>query len=278
MKVTVVGKNSYVGTNVRDFLVKKGIDVNMVSARDGIKNIDFSGIDTVIHCAAIVHKKEQKKDAKLKYMSVNKILAEETAKKAKSQGVSQFIFLSSMALYENTGHAIHKNTKACPSRSMYALSKKMAEDALLENIADDNFIVTILRPPMIYGKNCPGNYNRLSAIVKKCSVFPKINNKKSILYIENLSFFIYHLIKNKSGGIFHPMDKEYVSTSYMAEIIARASRKNLKLSAFLGFLVKYSQWINVLKKAFGSLYYADDCADKIDYISFEEAIEKTENN
>ncbi len=278
MKVIIVGKTSYVGTNVRDFLVKKGFDVNMVSARNGIKNIDFSGVDVVIHCAAIVHKKERKKEDKLKYMSVNKTLADETAKKAKSQGVSQFIFLSSMSLYGNTCQTIHKNTKTSPGNSMYALSKKMAEDILLENASDDNFIVTILRPPMIYGKNCPGNYRRLSAFIKKYPFFPKINNKKSLLYIENLSFFIYQLIENKSGGIFRPMDKEYVSTSYMAEVIAKASGKKIKLSALLGFMIKHTQWINIVKKAFGSLYYDDDCADKIDYITFEEAIEKTENN
>jgi len=272
MKAIVTGKTSYIGTNVKSFFEGKGHICGAVSLRDGIKNVDFSEIDVVIHCAAAVHKKGGRSAED--FERINVTLTVETAEKAKASGVKQFIFLSSMSVYGDKASRISRNTSPDPV-TPYGRSKLTAENELFK-LADDNFTVTVLRPPMVYGKGCPGNYAKLRKIVVKSPVFPKAFNKKSLLYIKNLCFFIFYLAENKKGGVFLPMDDRYVSTDFLAENIAGALGKKIKFSKCFGFLVRIFKNVGIVKKAFGSLYYDESCADKIDYITFKEAIAETE--
>ena len=96
MKVLITGENSYVGKNIGNFLLYKNMEVKYVSVRNGISEDEFTGVDTVVHCAAIVHKKEAK-FATL-YDKVNYELTVDIAEKAKKKGVKQFVFMSTMAV------------------------------------------------------------------------------------------------------------------------------------------------------------------------------------
>lgn len=60
MKVLITGKNSYVGKNIGNFLLYKNMEVKYVSVRNCISEDEFTDVDVVVHCAAIVHKKEAK--------------------------------------------------------------------------------------------------------------------------------------------------------------------------------------------------------------------------
>jgi len=272
MNVIVTGKTSYLGTNLCAFLSFRGIEAHTVSVRNGIQEINFSGTDVVVHCAALVHKNEKKfRDS---FKRVNFELAVSVAEKAKREGVGQFVFFSSMSVYGSGVSAVSADTKPEPE-TLYGVTKLMAENEILM-LADSSFVVTIVRPPMVYGRNCPGNYKRLSKLVKTFPFFPFSDNKKSVIYVDNLSFFVFDTIKNKKGGVFMPTDNKAVSTSYMAEIIARAVGKKIFISRFLGKIVVLVSGIPVIKKAFGNLYYNDDCAEKIDYVKFEDAVFETE--
>lgn len=268
MKIAITGKNSYIGNNICKFLNSREHIAHTISVRNDIDNIDFKDIDAIIHCAAIVHKKEY--EFKEQYEKVNYNLTVDLAKKAKKMGVKQFVFLSTMAVYVNNVEKISKNTPLKPV-TLYGKTKLMAETEL-NKFADDNFTVTIIRPPMVYGKNCPGNYAKLSNLAKKLPVFPKVNNKKSMVYVVNLAFLITSLIENNIGGTFMPMDNKYTSTSYMVKTI----NKKIRLSKLLGITINIFKNISIIKKAFGTLYYDESCATKINYIDFEKAIEYTE--
>ncbi len=277
MKIIVTGKNSYIGTNVKKFFESKGHLCKTVSLRNGLDGIDFTGYDAVVHCVAAVHKKE--KAHKDLYKKINTILAVDTAKKAKCAGVKHFIFLSSMSVYGDKISKISKDTKPNPV-SLYGKSKLDAEKKIF-NLADENFIVTVLRPPMVYGKNCPGNYVKLRKIVKTFPLFPKSGNKKSIIYVKNLAVFIYSLAigkdDEKKSGIFLPMDSDYVSTDFIAETIAKSLNKKLIISKFMGTVIKIFKNVKILKKAFGDLYYDESCATKINFIKFTDAVFEIEN-
>jgi NAD-dependent epimerase/dehydratase len=268
MNILITGKNSYIGNNICKFLLSKGHNAKTVSIRNGIDNIDLTNIDTIIHCAAIVHKKE--KEYANDYDKINHKLTIKLAEKAKSKGVKHFIFMSTMSVYGNKAEIININTPLSPV-TLYGKTKLMAEYDL-QKLNDNTFTITIIRPPMIYGKGCPGNYKKLSALAKKTHIFPDTDNLKSMLYVVNLSFFVTNLTENKIGGIYMPMDNKYVSTGYMAKNI----NNKIKLSKFLGKIISIIK-INMIKKAFGTLYYDESCATKINYIEFEKAIEYTEN-
>ncbi len=268
MKIIITGKTGYISNNLSRFLNSRGYNAETISVRNSINYVDFKNTDVVIHCAAIVHKNES--DYKDRYENINHRLTVDIAKKAKSQNVKHFIFMSTMSVYGNNVTEITKNTPLSPV-TLYGKTKLMAETDL-QKLSDENFNVTIIRPPMVYGKDCPGNYKKLSRLAKNLPVFPYTNNKKSLIYIDNLSYIVENIIINKTKGIILPMDNKYVSTSD----IAKAVNKNIRLSKAMGALLKIFNNVDIVKKAFGTLYYSEDCVTKADYIEFEKAIELTE--
>lgn len=273
MKVLITGKNSYVGKNIGNFLLYKNMEVKYISVRNGINENEFIDVDIVVHCAAIVHKKEAK-FATL-YDKVNYELTMDIAKKAKKNGVKQFVFMSTMAVYGKSEGKINNNTPLQP-KTLYGESKLKAEEAL-KKMADKNFKISIIRPPMVYGKNCPGNYRKLRLLALKVPIFPLVENERSFIYVENLAYFVWSVIAENRGGIFMPMDSHRESTDTMAKYICYANNKEIKFSPFLGKIVKKIPLIS-LKKAFGSLYYEDDIAEIVSFTGFQEAVEYTEKN
>lgn len=271
MKVLITGKNSYVGKNIGNFLLYKNMEVKYVSVRNGISEDEFTDVDVVVHCAAIVHKKEAK--FAILYDKVNYELTVDIAEKAKKKGVKQFIFMSTMAVYGKSEGEINGNTPLQP-KTLYGESKLKAEKAL-EKIADENFKVSIIRPPMVYGRSCPGNYKKLRMLALKLPVFPLVENKRSFIYVENLAYFVWNTISEGKEGIFMPMDSKTESTDTMSKYICSVNNKEIKFSPFLGKMVKKFP-LNSLKKAFGSLYYGNDIAEVVSFTGFQEAINYTE--
>ena len=273
MKVLITGKNSYVGKNIGNFFLYKNMEVKYVSVRNGISEDEFTDVDVVVHCAAIVHKKEAK--FAILYDKVNYELTVDIAEKAKKKGVKQFIFMSTMAVYGKSEGEINGNTPLQP-KTLYGESKLKAEKAL-EKIADENFKVSIIRPPMVYGRSCPGNYKKLRMLALKLPVFPLVENKRSFIYVENLAYFVWNTISEGKEGIFMPMDSNTESTDTMSKYICSVNNKEIKFSPFLGKMVKKIP-LNSLKKAFGSLYYGNDIAEVVSFTGFQEAINYTEKN
>src|SRR5690554_838745 len=186
-KVLITGANSYIGTNVEQWLLKEPdkYHVETLDMKDpNWINFDFSKFDVVFHVAGIAHIKETKKNREL-YYKINRDLAFETAKKAKESRVKQFIYMSSMSIFGKLTGKICKETLPKPN-TYYGKSKYQAE-ILLKDIESDRFIITVIRPPMVYGENSPGNYNKLRILSKYTRIVPKINNKRSVISIEELN-------------------------------------------------------------------------------------------
>lgn len=251
--ILITGADSYIGTSfekwVRKYPNKYKVD-SIDMKNDNWRDKDFSAYDVIFHVAGIAHIKETKKNKDL-YYKVNKDLAYETAKKAKLDGVKQFIFLSSMSVYGIENGVINKDTPLKP-KSAYGKSKMQAEE-LIGNLKDNFFKIAVLRPPMIYGKGCKGNYPRLVKLALKTPVFPKLDNKRSMIYIDNLSQFIKHLIDDSSEGVFFPQNKEYVNTSEMVSLIAQAYGKKIMLTKLMKPLLLIN--LSIFNKVFKDLVY-----------------------
>lgn len=277
-KILITGKNSYVGTSLRQWLgnYPDGYSIESISLRnDSWKEKDFSEYDVVLHVAGIAHIKETKENAHL-YYKVNRDLAYEVAQKAKVGSVKQFIFLSSMSVYGIETGVIDKDSPLNP-RSNYGKSKLQAEE-LISAIEDDTFKVAILRPPMIYGKGCKGNYTRLTNLAIKIPIFPDVDNKRSMIYIDNLSEFVRLLIDDSKSGLFHPQNNEYVCTSEMVEMIAELHGTSIKMTKLFNVFLKLIS-INTVKKVFGDLVYdkkMDDYKNRYIVCDFETSIRLTE--
>lgn len=163
-----------------------------------------------------------------------------------------------MSVYGLEQGVIDEHTPLNPT-SNYGKSKLQAEE-LIGKIASTTFKIATLRPPMIYGKGCKGNYQRLRKLALKTPVFPDVDNKRSMIYIDNLSEFLKILIDDSIGGLFCPQNKEYVRTSEMVKEIANVHEHKIKTTAFLNPLLRLFN-VSVVNKVFGDLVYDKKLAD-----------------
>ena len=272
-KILITGANSYIGTSVESYLngFAGQYDIDTVDMTDDSwKDKDFSVYDVVFHVAGIAHIKETAENADL-YYKVNRDLVVETAQKAKQDGVKHFVFLSSMSVYGIDKGSINKNTLPTPNNH-YGKSKLQAEQRI-QKLNDEKFKVAILRPPMVYGKGCKGNYQRLRKFALGFPFFPDLKNQRSMIYIGNLCEFVKRTIDKGASGVFCPQNSEYVCTSDMVKLIANNNGKRIKeISIFNPFIRVLP--LSVVNKVFGNLTY--ERFDIVDKYGFKESIELTE--
>jgi UDP-glucose 4-epimerase len=281
--ILITGKNSYIGTSLENWLMREPdkYKVEEVDLKDASwKEKDFSYYDVVFHVAGIAHVSA---DPNLKdlYYKVNKDLAIDAAIKAKTDGVKQFVFMSSIIVYGDSSsdkRIITKDTEPAPS-NFYGDSKLQAEKGL-KDLEDESFKVVILRPPMIYGEGSKGNYPKLAKAAVKLPFFPDIDNKRSMLHIDNLCEFIRLIIENGETGLFYPQNTEYVKTSDMVRLIAKVHGKDIALTKIFNPILKlFSSRVGIINKVFGNLVYDKDISEyKQNYRvrDLEESIKLTE--
>ena len=253
-KVLVFGQNSYIGKMFANYGSQQ-FTITTISARsEAWKALDFSAFDAVLFCAGIAHVAQKKAMGNL-YYRVNCQLAVEVAKAAKDAGVGQFVFLSSVAVY---GHVM-SNGCAIPqgatpkATDLYGGSKLAAETELMKL----GYNICILRPPMVYGPGCKGNFPKLVRLAKILPIFPQVANQRSMVYIDNLCKFICIAIEENKTGIHLPQNTEYVNTTALVQAIAKEHGKTMAttpiFNPLIGLLRKFMPPVD---KLFGSLCYS----------------------
>lgn len=276
-KILIVGKGSYIGTAFEEYVRSFEYDISVLDTLGNEKDsFDYSGYDSIFYVAGIVHRKKNEVPPAL-YYEVNRDLTLEIAKKAKASGVGQFIYLSSMSVYGKTMGAITKDTPATPGND-YGKSKLEAEKLLMEQ-SDESFRVCILRPPMVYGRGCKGNYNTLASFVKKMPVFPKYANKRSMIFVGNLCEFVKFAVESSLEGVYLPQNKETVCTSDMAAKILEVNGKKQRFTpVFNPFLKIFGKLkVEIVVKCFGDLWYeTPESPELVDKFPFDLSIELTE--
>lgn len=283
-RILITGANSYIGSSFKIWLnqFKDEYEIDTLDMKNKYwMEKDFSGYDSIIHLAAIVHTKKADKEL---YKKININLAFEVAKKAKLEKVKQFIFFSTMSVYGlNTGR-INEFTE-CKPTTPYGKSKYEAERKI-STLIDNEFSVVIVRPPIVYGANSKGNYKRLAQIAKKVIFFPNIKNERSMIHIDNLNNFLKLVIDENISGVLFPQNNDYVCTSEMVYLISKVNKKRIFLfrgfNSFIKILLPFS---SVLQKLFGNLTYDKNISklinkdgEVLDYVvqSFENSIMSSE--
>lgn len=272
-KVLITGAKSYIGESVRDYLLKEpeNYQVKIIDTMGWEPNVnDLTGFDVVFSVVGIAHIKETAENRHL-YFDVNRELVIKIAKAAKKAGVPQFILLSSMAVYGLEVGKITKETEPHPVTA-YGESKLQADEEI-KKIEDESFVFTCLRPPMVYGKGCKGNYQSLRKFSLKSPIFPDFKNQRSMIYIGNLCEFVKGCIDEGKGGLFFPQNAEYVNTSEMVRLIAEAHGKKIRLTKAFNWAIRIAP-MNVVKKVFGSLTY--ELVDMVDMVNLNDSIRLTE--
>src|SRR5690554_3449079 len=254
--ILITGKKSYVGTSVEKWL-QQYPDTYKIDTLDMLDpdwiNFDFSKYDVVFHVAGIAHSTPKKSQKDL-YYKVNTDLAVATAKLAKRAKVKQFIFMSSMIVYNKKEKRITKDTLPNPD-NFYGDSKLQAEIGL-QKLDSKDFKVVVLRPPMIYGPNSKGNFPKLMSFARKSFIFPNFKNKRSMLYIDNLANSIKYLIEEGAQGTYFPQNSDYMCTTEIVRETAKLLNKKVWFTRIFNPIIYLTRgWISVMNKMFSDSYY-----------------------
>lgn len=299
-KILITGAGSYIGEAFRSYAGEHydALKVDTVDMLDSAwREKDFSEYDIVYHLAGLAHADvgNVDDDIKAKYYAVNTDLAVEVCEKAKAEGVKKFVFMSSMIVYGDSapcGKSKIVDKHTVPEATNFYGDSKLQADVAVRSLADDNFKVIVLRPPMIYGRGSKGNYPTLAKLAKKLPLFPNINNERSMLHIDNLCEFLCQIMLIKevkeNAVVLIPQNAEWTKTSEMVKEIADVSGKKIVL---MGGIMKSVVSLGgrmpgkiggLVNKAFGNFVYAHDLSiyPGINYqtTKLKESIERTEGN
>ena len=247
-KIFITGARGFVGKNLCIELDKKGYRF-LPSSRDkrnerneylrDLIECDFdktfdltnslAGCHTVIHCAGRAHIMKRASRDSFMFDKVNHLATKHLAKQAILAGVTRFILISTagvMGKKTEPGFPFKVDDEPNP-QGEYAVSKIRGEEALISECQNTNMNYTIIRPPLIYGKDAPGNWKKLVNLLNHNFPLPLkgIKNKRSFIFIGNLIDLIIKCInsENALNKTFLVCDNEDMSTSTLIDKIIQAS-------------------------------------------------------
>jgi len=192
--------------------------------------------ETVIHLASRVHiMRDSADDPLAEFRRVNTEGTLNLARQAAEAGVRRFIFLSTIGV--NGSLTLHGKvfapTQPPSPHDPYSLSKYEAEIGLRSIARSTGMEVVIIRPPLVYGANAPGNFGKLTRLVVKSFPLPlgSINNLRSFVGIDNLVDFIVTSLEHPAAANETLMvsDGEDLSTPDLIRRMARAMNRPARL-------------------------------------------------
>lgn len=233
--MVVTGANGFIGRHLVAALATRGFEVRAVmrprSAIDvgpagnpyminDVADADWSpvlaGADAVVHLAAIAHRRNSGDQARVR--AVNVTAVSRLAAAAAESKVRRFVFISSVGvLGANSGDGAFTADSPPNPHDFYSLTKLEAE-RVAQRIADEHELeLSIVRPPLVYGPNAPGNFGRLVRLIggRWPLPFGAIHNKRSLVSVWNLCDFLMSCITSEgaAGAPLLVADDEAVSTS-----------------------------------------------------------------
>lgn len=191
-------------------------------------NLVDLGIDVVVHLAGLAHGGYSSE----KYKSVNTEGTLNLAISAANAGIKRFIFVSSIGVNGSNTYEKPFSFKSIPKPlNSYSLSKYNAEIGLKLISEQTGMEIVIVRPPLIYGANAPGNFDLLVNYINKIPVLPfgLLNNNRSFIFVNNLVDLLLTCARhpNAPGKTFLASDYDMVSTKKFTSLVAMGLNKKL---------------------------------------------------
>lgn len=282
MKILVTGSTGFIGSALIQRLIadplfepiaalRRGpveisVDYDSVVVGDLLPDTNYRdallGVEAVIHIAGRAHVINEMADNPLdEFLQVNTVGTLNLARQAVQAGVQYFIFISSIGVNGNQNtHPFTENDTTNPVED-YAVSKLEAEQGLQKIASASTMEVVIIRPPLVYGPNAPGNFSKLMHWIQVGIPLPlgAIHNKRSLVALDNLVSFIIHCIDHPKAAneVFLISDDEDISTTELLRLVAKALGKKPRLISvpvgLMEFAAKLVGKESVTNRLFGSL-------------------------
>jgi UDP-glucose 4-epimerase len=250
MNLLITGSSGFVGSYFINKYKEKYEIKSFSFLKDDFKSLDCSGVDVVFYLSALVHQMGGASAEEYERVNVTQTL--ELARKAKENGVRHFVFMSTVKVYGEETDSKYTENSTCNPEDEYGKSKLKAE-LKLQKLEDENFKVSIVRTPIVYGYGVKANIKSLINLVNKVPVLPfgKIENKRSMVYIGNLCHLVEVVIEQQKSGVFLASDDEPLSTSKLIELIA----KNLDKKVYLVKIPFFKTLLKIAKPSFHKRLY-----------------------
>lgn len=216
MNILITGATGFIGQALTHNLFKNSDHQLILSSREnfdsdirGVRkiitgsinaNTDWSkattNTDIVIHSAGIAHRKNITAE---QYDLTHVIATKNLAQQSIRAGVKQFIYLSSIGVHGRSSNAsFFSESSPFQPENDYTKSKHRTEQMLKALCDSSPMRLTIIRPPLVYAAHAPGNFQRLLYATHRGIPMPvgNIENRRSIIALENLAGFIAHCTDN----------------------------------------------------------------------------------
>ncbi|WP_080755745.1 NAD-dependent epimerase/dehydratase family protein [Aeromonas hydrophila] len=191
-------------------------------------------IDVVIHCAAQAHINKKAIDCQAEFNHINCDGTLKLARQAIADGAKRFVFISSIGVngsYNKQGP--FKSDDVAAPWDEYTQSKYAAELGLRQLAKETGLEVVIIRPPLVYGANAPGNFGKLTHAVRHGRWLPlgAIHNRRSFVALDNLVDLIVNCVTHPyaTNQTFLVSDDQDISTTQLLEMMSRAAGKSPRL-------------------------------------------------
>lgn len=194
----------------------------------------LSGIEHVVHAAAMVHVMRPSADDEKAFHEVNALGTETLARAAASAGIRRFILLSTVKVLgeESRNRPLRDDDPPRP-HDAYAKSKYEGEERAANAAAGVGMELVVLRPPLVYGPGVKGNFATLLRLCDSGLPLPlgAIRNRRSLIYVDNLVQAIITALahKNSLSGRFLISDGEPVSTPELIRALGSALERPVRL-------------------------------------------------
>lgn len=274
IKIAIIGSDSYIAGKFaascpadweKVFVSRISTGNNQEIIQENLFDLKkdiFKNCNVAINFTAIVHQPKLK-DAQL-YQKVNTELAVSLAQKAKEAGVKHFIQMSTIAVYGNV-REINIDSEEQPEND-YGKSKLNADRKIL-GLQDENFHVSIIRPPMVYGAGAPGNMQKLVRFALKGYPLPfkGVDNLRDFIHVQNLAIALKAVIENKIFGIVIPTDKNPVSTVQILQYTKKHAKVKVRIIKVPKFILSIIRKVapSVFEKVYGTLQVQCSLSEKI---------------
>ena len=243
MRILVTGATGFIGTRLCERLVRQGHEVRGVSrgGNGSVAGVDYQAkdfsdaasiaeslqdIDCVVHLAGRAHVLNKREDSPALYRAVNCDATLQLARLAMGAGVKRLVFISSIGVNGNQSGPVRFTEDSVPAPAAdYARSKLEAEEGLKSLLNHSEMEWVIIRPPLVYGADAPGNFRTLLNVVDKGipSPFICVRNARSIISVDNLALLITQAVEHPAaaGQLFLASDDADVSTHQMLGALAQ---------------------------------------------------------
>jgi nucleoside-diphosphate-sugar epimerase len=233
VKILLTGSSGFLGQVLTQFLAKENTVETLGRNPSNDIQVDLSkafeliaSFDCVIHAAGKAHLVPRSEEEKQTFWEVNVIGTRNLLKALEGHPPLRFVYISSVAVYgKPAGRLLNEQTPLLPM-DPYGQSKIQAEAEIIQWCHRYDVICTILRLPLIYGENPPGNLRALMQGIKNGYYFNIAGGKarKSMVRAADIARFI--LPASELGGIYHLTDGYHPTFHELSHAIGKSMGRN----------------------------------------------------